>query len=111
MNKEMQKFQFYTHVSELEDLKQIQEDAALRLFENCVVQDKHPSCQHSMFILEEEVQELKDEFHKKDSSWDYGNIYDEALDIIASCYRLILDNNIINKAKQTNEDLANEVLS
>lgn len=103
MNKEMQKFQFYTHVSELEDLKQIQEDAALRLFENGVVHDKHPTCQHSMFVLEEEVQELKDEFHKKDSSWDYSDIYDEALDVIASCYRLIIDNAIINKAKHINE--------
>lgn len=89
----------------------IQADAAVRLLENKREHAMHPTCQHSMYVLEEEFQELKDEFKKKDRAWDYSDIYDEALDVIASCYRLLLDNDILKKAHIIDGGKPNEVLS
>ena len=89
----------------------IQSDVLVRLLENKSNFPKHPTCQHSMYILEEEFQELRDEFKKKDCTWDYSDIYDEVLDVIASCYRLLLDNDILKKAHIIDGGKPNEVLS
>ena len=53
--------------------------------------DVHPSIEHSLFVLLEEVHELKDELYKKEHWRSIADIHEEACQIAASAIRLMVD--------------------
>lgn len=57
---------------------------------------KYPSYQHAAWIIEEEYREFCAELFKKDSEWDYTKIYKELIDIMAACYRTIIDRDLLS---------------
>ena len=70
------------------------------------IKDKYqdyPSYQHAAWIIEEEYREFCAELFKKDSEWDYTKIYKELIDIMAACYRTIIDRELLSHVKASAE--------
>ena len=63
----------------------------------------YPSYQHAAWIIEEEYREFCAELFKKDSEWDYTKIYKELIDIMAACYRTIIDRDLLSHVKESAE--------
>ena len=71
------------------------------------IKDKYqdyPSYQHAAWIIEEEYREFCAELFKKDSEWDYTKIYKELIDIMAACYRTIIDRDLLSHVKESAEN-------
>lgn len=71
------------------------------------IKDKYqdyPSYQHAAWIIEEEYREFCAELFKKDSEWDYTKIYKELIDIMAACYRTIIDRDLLSHVKASAEN-------
>ena len=71
------------------------------------IKDKYqdyPSYQHAAWIIEEEYREFCAELFKKDSEWDYTKIYKELIDIMAACYRTIIDRELLSHVKASAEN-------
>ena len=64
----------------------------------------YPSYQHAAWIIEEEYREFCAELFKKDSEWDYTKIYKELIDIMAACYRTIIDRDLLSRVKASAEN-------
>lgn len=56
--------------------------------------DKHPSLEHSMMVLLEEVDELKQEICKQEKERSNVRIYEEAAHVAACALRLLIDRGI-----------------
>ena len=63
----------------------------------------YPSYQHAAWIIEEEYREFCAELFKKDSEWDFTKIYKELIDIMAACYRTIIDRDLLSHVKESAE--------
>ena len=63
----------------------------------------YPSYQHAAWIIEEEYREFCAELFKKDSEWDYTKIYKELIDIMAACYRTIIDRDLLSHIEESAE--------
>ena len=71
------------------------------------IKDKYqdyPSYQHAAWIIEEEYREFCAKKKKKDSEWDYTKIYKELIDIMAACYRTIIDRELLSHVKASAEN-------
>lgn len=68
---------------------------------------KHPSLEHSFMVLQEEFEELKKELYKKESERDNDRIYDEGIDLLATVFRLLLDNDLYKLRLDFKYDSAN----
>lgn len=68
---------------------------------------KHPSLEHSFMVLQEEFEELKKELYKKESERDNDRIYDEGIDLLATVFRLLLDNDLYKLRLDFKYDPAN----
>lgn len=68
---------------------------------------KHPSLEHSFMVLQEEFEELKKELYKKESERNNDRIYDEGIDLLATVFRLLLDNDLYKLRLDFKYDPAN----
>lgn len=66
-----------------------------RLLSNISKYTRHPSFEHTFMVLQEEVDELKQELYKKENARDVQRILDETLDIATVAIRLILDHKLL----------------
>lgn len=66
-----------------------------RLLSNISKYTRHPSFEHTFMVLQEEVDELKQELYKKEDARDVQRILDETLDIATVAIRLILDHKLL----------------
>lgn len=66
-----------------------------RLLLNISKYTRHPSFEHTFMVLQEEVDELKQELYKKEDARDVQRILDETLDIATVAIRLILDHKLL----------------
>lgn len=65
---------------------------------------KHPTIEHSLAVLLEEVEELKQEVFRKETRRSAGAIYQELKDVAAVAVRAILDLDLQQKfMRETNE--------
>ena len=74
----------------------IHSDIVAKLDDICSRYQDYPSYQHAAWIIEEEYREFCAELFKKDSEWDYTKIYKELIDIMAACYRTIIDRDLLS---------------
>ena len=74
----------------------IHRDIVTKLDVICDKYQNYPSYQHAAWIIEEEYREFCAELFKKDSEWDYTKIYKELIDIMAACYRTIIDRDLLS---------------
>lgn len=82
-------------LSSLEDnLNSIFAEIKKRLLENITKYTKHPSLEHTFMVLQEEMDELKEELYKKEAARSSKRICDETLDILAVATRLLVDHNL-----------------
>ena len=82
----------------------IHSDIAAKLDAICAKYQDYPSYQHAAWIIEEEYREFCAELFKKDSEWDYTKIYKELIDIMAACYRTIIDRDLLSHVKASAEN-------
>ena len=75
-----------------------------KLDEICGKYQDYPSYQHAAWIIEEEYREFCAELFKKDSEWDYTKIYKELIDIMAACYRTIIDRDLLSHIEESAEN-------
>lgn len=71
-----------------ERLRNIIQNKYLRVLD---LYPKHPSLQHSAYVLQEEFNEVMQEMRAKDGLWDYERIYEELLDLIVAAIRMMLE--------------------
>lgn len=69
--------------------------------------ETHPTIEHSMFVLQEEFEELCSEVYKRPAERDYSNIATEAYQVAAMAIRLVLDMNYNNYMRSTNGTVKN----
>ena len=81
----------------------IHKDIVAKLDVICDKYQDYPSYQHAAWIIEEEYREFCAELFKKDSEWDYTKIYKELIDIMAACYRTIIDRDLLSHVKTSAE--------
>ena len=81
----------------------IHDDILTKLLEIRKKYQDYPSYQHAAWIIEEEYREFCVELFKKDSEWDYTKIYKELIDIMAACYRTIIDRDLLSHVKESAE--------
>lgn len=86
-----------------EDAGNIHKDIVAKLDVICDKYQDYPSYQHAAWIIEEEYREFCAELFKKDSEWDYTKIYKELIDIMAACYRTIIDRDLLSHVKESAE--------
>lgn len=67
-----------------------------RLLSNISKYTRHPSFEHTFMVLQEEVDELKQELYKKEDARDVKRILDETLDIATVAIRLVLDHKLLD---------------
>ena len=82
----------------------IHRDIYRKLIDIQKLYQKYPSYQHAAWIIEEEYREFCAELFKKDSEWDYTKIYKELIDIMAACYRTIIDRDLLSHVKASAEN-------
>lgn len=58
---------------------------------------KHPSLQHSAWVIKEEYEEFNELLRAKDDEFPLDKIYNELIDIMNTCYRAIIDNNLLSE--------------
>lgn len=86
-----------------QDATKIHADILSKLAEIKGMYQDYPSYQHAAWIIEEEYREFCAELFKKDSEWDYTKIYKELIDIMAACYRTIIDRDLLSHVKESAE--------
>lgn len=79
------------------DLNKISPLLQGRLLSSISKYTKHPSFEHTFMVLQEEVDELKQELYKKEGARDSHRIFDETLDIACVALRLIIDHELLNE--------------
>lgn len=77
-------------------------DTWVRLCECLDKFSRHPSFEHSFMVVQEEFEELKKELYKKESERDTDRIYDESIDLLATVFRLIIDNDLYKQVPSLN---------
>ena len=63
---------------------------------------KHPSLQHSAWVVNEEYEEFLKEMREKDYNFKLDRISSELIDIVVACLRMIEDNEDLYQACVTN---------
>ena len=84
------------HIEVIKEVEEAIKDAHRRHPET------HPSLEHSLAVLEEEVDELREELHKPERWRSVEDICEEACQVAASAIRLIADMRV-RKAEGYNE--------
>lgn len=79
-------------ISNTEPNINITNDVLLKVNSIRQIYPKHPSLQHSMYVLQEEFNEVLEEMRANDYEINMDNLYKELIDLIAAAYRMIIDN-------------------